>query len=156
VGHLQREFLDDAIYHLTSRAIPERPIYHDDVDRQSFAIRLRRIAAAERWELHAVCLMGTHFHLIVRAGGRRIPDGMRTLNGAYVRAFNRRHGRRGSLLEARYTVTPIRDEEHLVASVEYVLANPVRAGLVEAVEDWPWSTHAASPLRALLKRCLTP
>jgi REP element-mobilizing transposase RayT len=153
---LAREYLDGDVYHLTARGIPELPVLGADTDRQDFAIRLRRSALAERWELHAVCLMDTHYHLVVRAGGDRIPRGMRVLNGAYARAFNARHQRRGSVFEGRYDVTPVRDEEHLAATVLYVEANPVRAGIVDTVEDWPWSTHTASPLRELLKRCLTP
>jgi REP-associated tyrosine transposase len=78
------------------------------------------------------------------------------LNGGYARAFNARHGRRGSLFEQRYSDTPIRDEEHLAQTVRYVWANPVRAGMVECVEDWPWSTWDGSPLSGLLARCLTP
>lgn len=99
--------------------------------------------------------MNTHYHLVV-GGAATIPRGMQLLNGGYARAFNARHGRRGSLFEQRYTDTPMRDEAHLVATIRYLWANPVRAGLVDRVEDWPWSTWDGSPLQRLLEGCLTP
>jgi REP element-mobilizing transposase RayT len=156
VGRLARENQPDCVYHLTARGIAERSVFADDVDRQGFGIRLRRVAVLASWRLHAVCLMDTHYHLVLQAPRGEIPEGMRTLNGSYARAFNARHGRRGSLFEQRYSDTPIRDEEHLADTVRYVWANPVRAGIVEQIEDWPWSTWDGSPLSNLLARCLTP
>jgi putative transposase len=38
------------------------------------------------------------------------------------------------------------DERHLLAAARYVAMNPVKAGLVKAARDWPWSsarTHLA-------------
>lgn len=150
MGRPLRDYRDDTVYHLTARAIAERPLFSTDTDRQDFAIRLRRCAASARLRLYAVCLMGTHAHIVVH-GSVAISAAMRRLAGSYARAYNARHGRRGSLFEERYTDTPIADEEHLAATVLYVEANAVRAGLVADVGDWPWSTHAASPLRALLR-----
>jgi REP element-mobilizing transposase RayT len=100
--------------------------------------------------------MDTHHHIVVQPTFGVVSAGMQVLNGAHSRSFNERHGRRGALFEGRYTTTPIRDEEHLVATVEYVLANPVKAGMVEVVADWPWSTWDGSPLSLLLKGRLTP
>jgi len=34
----------------------------------------------------------------------------------------------------------VRDAEHFAAVVAYVHRNPVKAGLVERAEDWPWSS----------------
>ena len=76
---------------------------------------------------------------------------MRLVNGAHSRAFNKRHARRGSLFESRYTERTIRDEEHLTAAVVYVEHNAVAAGMVDHVADWPWSTHADCDLHRVLR-----
>ena len=96
--------------------------------------------------------MDTHYHLVFQPTLGRVEDAMRDLNGGYARAFNKRHGRRGALFEARYTDRMIRDERHLATTIRYVEFNPVSAGMVEDVEDWPWTTYGDSGL----KRCLTP
>jgi putative transposase len=149
-----RNFEPGAIYHLTSHGIDDRPIFRDDVDRQLFSLRLLRVATSSDWLLYAVCLMDTHHHLVVQ--GSDLSGGMKALNGGHSRAFNKRHGRRGALFESRFADRVIRGEEHLEAAVRYVEGNAVSAGIVDRLADWPWSTHQTSPLRELLKRCLTP
>jgi putative transposase len=96
--------------------------------------------------------MSTHYHLVFRPALGRVSDGMRDLNGAYARAFNKRHGRRGAVFESRYAERTVRDEEHLRETIRYVEFNPVAAGVVRDVEEWPWTTCGDSAL----KRCLTP
>src|SRR5690242_13574790 len=151
-----RCFRSEGVYHLTAHGIDDRPIFRDDVDRQGFAIRLRRIALREAWSLYAACLLGTHYHLVLRPFRGAVAEGLRVLNGGHSRAFNRRHVRRGALFESRYRVQEIRDERHLEAAVRYVEGNAVLSGLVAEPGDWPWSTYPGAPLRALLRRCLTP
>ena len=107
-------------------------------------------ASTSRWcatagTLLAYCLMGTHYHLVLDVEGKTLPEAMRWLNGVYARRFNKRHERRGHLLGARYNTWFIRDERHYTATIRYVLDNPVRAGLCERPEEWPWS-YAAETL----------
>jgi REP element-mobilizing transposase RayT len=156
MGREPRSYDTEGIYHLTTHGIDDRPIFRDDIDRQDFAIRLRRIALRERWRFYAVCLMDTHYHLILRPALGRVSNGMRDLNSGHSRTFNARHVRRGALFEARYRDKPIDDEEHLSVAVHYVEFNPVTAGLVDDVRDWPWSTYSGSALRSVLAKCLTP
>ena len=141
MGRPRREFDASGIYHLTAHGTDDRAIFLDDVDRQSFALRLLRVARRHAWRVWAACLLDTHYHLVVRPSLGQVSDAMKVLNGSHSRAFNSRHERRGALFESRYTNTPIRDEEHLQAAVAYVEYNAVTAGIVEAVSDWPWSTH---------------
>jgi putative transposase len=151
-----RIYHPDGVYHLTAHGVDDRPIFLDDLDRHAFCLRLRRVALASRWELHAVCLMDTHYHLLTRPTLGLVSNAMRVLNGAHSRAFNSRHGRRGALFESRYADREIRNDEHLLAAIAYIEANPVSAGIAIDPADWPWSTYGDSPLRALLKGCLTP
>jgi REP element-mobilizing transposase RayT len=145
-----REFDSSHIYHLTSHGIDERHICRDDVDFQDLALRVGRIGAREGWKWEAACLMGTHYHLVFCPTRGEASDGMRDLNSAYARAFNRRHGRRGALFESRYADRTIRDEEHLRATIQYVEFNAVSAGIVDDVEDWPWTTYGNSAFARLL------
>lgn len=85
--------------------------------------------------------METHYHLLLQEGDVPLSKGMRLLNGRYVTAYNRRHGRRGHLFEARYRDTPIRDEGHLMTAVRYLARNPLEAGACARAEDWPWSSY---------------
>lgn len=60
----------------------------------------------------------------------------------YTAFVNERQGWTGHLFQARFA-SVVMDENHLMAAVRYVTMNPVRAGLVDRAEDWPWSSARA-------------
>lgn len=101
--------------------------------------QLREVIRKFEWGLYAYCLMPNHYHLIVETSIERLSLGLHRLNGDLARSFNDRHKRWGHLFGERFAAFAIRDEEHLRNACEYVLNNPVRAGLCEQAEDWPWS-----------------
>ena len=83
--------------------------------------------------------MTNHYHLVVETELEHLSAGMQRLNGVYAQAFNRRNKRWGHLFGERFASWVVEDENHLARTIEYVLHNPVRAGLVDRPEDWPWS-----------------
>jgi putative transposase len=111
---------------------------------------LGRVVRRYGWQVVAWCLMGNHYHLIVRTRRPNLGRGMRDLNGAYARRFNERHGRYGSVFAERYADKVIRSEEHFLKALRYVALNPVWARLVRRPEHWRWSSHAA--LAGLVRR----
>ncbi len=54
-----------AIYHLMNRGDRREPIFQDDRDRREFLGTLREACAKIGWQVHALCLMPNHFHLVV-------------------------------------------------------------------------------------------
>jgi putative transposase len=93
--------------------------------------------------------MTNHFHLLVTPnaiGG--ISRMMQTL-GRYVRYFNLRHGRTGTLWEGRYRATLIETERYLFTCYRYIEQNPVRAGLVRDPAEYRWSSYAANAFGTL-------
>ena len=67
---------------------------------------------------------------------------MQAIGRRYVRHFNDRHGRSGTLWEGRYKSTLIQTDRYLLACMVYIDLNPVRAGMVAEARDYPWSSHA--------------
>src|SRR5213083_1372802 len=93
--------LPDGYFHVTSRGNRGARVFVEDVDRFEFLHLLSSVAESFRWRVHAHCLMGTHYHLVVETTRERLSDGMRKLNGVYARRFNQRHGLKGHLFETR-------------------------------------------------------
>jgi REP element-mobilizing transposase RayT len=148
MGRNSRCYDPEGIYHLTLHGIDDRPIFMDDVDRQEFCIRFRRVVQSEGWVLYAACLVDTHYHVLVGPTLGRVSEGMRDLNGGYSKAFNRRHGRRGALFEGRFREWTIHDERHFANTVRYIEQNAVACGLAASADDWIWTTaNDNSPLR---------
>jgi putative transposase len=133
----------DAVYHVTSRGDRREPIYRDDDDRRA---QLDVIAlAAERFDaqLLAYCLMGNHYHLVLRTRHANLSRLMRHVNGVYTQAFNHRHGLVGHLLQGRFKAILVDRDAYLLALCRYVERNPVAAGLVADPAAWPWSSCRA-------------
>jgi REP element-mobilizing transposase RayT len=135
----------DALYHVTARGNEKKDIYIDDHDRYFFLKLLEEIVESYELVVYAFCLMGNHYHLLVRTPNANLSRGMRQLNGVYAQHFNKRHDRVGHLFQGRFSAVLIKeeegDEERLLTAARYVVMNPVRAGLASSPEDWRWSSY---------------
>jgi REP-associated tyrosine transposase len=141
---LARSSLPDfGVFHVYSRGVNGTVIAHDDRDRIFWVSTLED--AIRRFDLtcHAYCLMPNHFHLVLEGALEHVSSGMHRLNGLYAQTFNRRHARTGHLFQGRFGIRVIEDESYLHDTCEYVLRNPVRAGLCQAPRDWPWAARVA-------------
>ena len=87
--------------------------------------------------------MTNHYHLLVETVDGNLSRGMRQLNGQYTQHFNRRHGMVGHLFQGRYKAMVVQKETYLLELTRYVVLNPMRARLVDQLEDWPWSSYRA-------------
>ncbi len=130
---------DGGCFHLFARGVDHLTIFRDREDRLTFLDLLAQVVSRERWVCDAFCLMDTHVHLVIEARLEKVSLGMHRLLGTYARRFNDRYGRVGHLFGDRFGARVIGDEAYLRDVVDYVIANPVRAGIAESTDDWPWS-----------------
>jgi putative transposase len=137
---------EGAIYHLMNRGDRREEIFRDDVDRKSFLQTLGTACAKTGWQVHAYCLMGNHFHLVIETPRANLVAGMKWLLGTYTMRFNRRHRLSGHLFAGRYKSLLIdeRAPDYLRTVCDYVHLNPVRARLLkkrERLEKYAWSSY---------------
>ncbi len=145
-----------ALYHVTSRGDRRENIYADDDDRLRFLEILGTVIVDYNWLCHGYCLMDNHYHLIIETLDGNLSKGMRQLNGVYTQASNRRHGRSGHLFQGRYKAILVDKDRYLLELSRYVVLNPLRAtGMVNRLEDWPWSSYSASVGDAPIPEWLT-
>ena len=69
---------------------------------------------------------------------------LRQLNGIYTQWFNRKHHRVGHLFQGRYKSILVGKDTHLQALCQYVVLNPVRAGMVKSPKDYPWCSYRST------------
>ncbi len=134
-----------AIYHVMSRGDRREEIFLDDEDRRRFLRTLGEACERAGWQVHAYCLMGNHFHLVLETPQPTLVAGMKWFLGTYTQRFNARHGMRGHLFAGRYKslVVDGSDDMYLRVVCDYVHLNPARAGLHGAqgrLEDYAWSS----------------
>ena len=135
-----------AIYHVMNRGDRREPIFRDDLDHRRFLATLGEACAKTGWQVHAYCLMGNHFHLVVETPQANLVAGMKWFLGTYTSRFNRRHKLFGHLFSGRYKALVVDGSGHgyLHTVCDYVHLNPVRAGLLTAeqsLRDFPWSSY---------------
>jgi putative transposase len=140
-------------HHVVQRGHNRQPVFIDDQDRRQYLAWLHEAADAHGLAVHAYVLMDNHVHLLAtpeREGALSLA--LQAVGRRYVRWFNRRHGRSGTLWEGRFRSSLVEAERWLLSCQRHIESNPVRCGLVESAADWPWSSHrhhaglAADPL----------
>ena len=130
-------------HHVTQRGNRGADVFLDDDDRRRYLFSLGEYARRHGLAIWAYCLMANHVHFVVVPQGREsLGHAFRDAHRAYAAWLNRRMRERGHLWQGRF-FSCVLDDPHLWACVRYVERNPVRAGLVERAEDWPWSSAAA-------------
>ncbi|SFC01325.1 putative transposase [Polaromonas sp. OV174] len=142
MARLPRLTLPGYPHHIIQRGNNRQPIFASTADYQMLLALLDENARKFGVALHAYVLMGNHFHLLATpTTGDGLPQMMQAVGRRYVRYFNDRQGRSGTLWEGRYRSTLIETDRYLLACMAYMDLNPVRAGLVAEPKDYPWSSY---------------
>ena len=132
-------------HHIIQRGNNRQAIFMDAADFEFMLDLLTEQSKKFQVAVHAYVLMSNHFHLLATPDTvDGLPLMMQSVGRSYVRYFNHRHGRTGTLWEGRYRSTIVQSERYLLACMAYIDLNPVRAGMVAQPADYPWSSHAHS------------
>ncbi len=143
MARLPRLTLPGVVHHVLLRGNNRQAVFLERLDREDFLGLLAQYAAEHQVQVHAYVLMDNHLHLLLTPQSEGAISGyMQAVGRAYVRRFNQRHGRSGTLWEGRYRSTLIDADEYLLPCMVFLDLNPVRAGLVHTAEQYPWSSHA--------------
>ncbi|MCW5964071.1 MAG: transposase [Bryobacterales bacterium] len=129
-------------HHVTQRGNFRRDIFFDDQDRQTYLDQLSEAFDDPQLRIWGHCLMSNHVHLIVVPNVRLHGQSFRIAHSNYSRWLNIRLRRCGHVWQNRYFSCPL-DPAHAAYAMRYVEFNPVRAGMVESVLDYAWSSAKA-------------
>ena len=118
----------------------------DDSDRNCFLETLAECCGKTDWQVHALCLMSNHFHLVVETPKANLVAGMKWFLGTYTGRFNRRHKLFGHLFSGRYKslIVDGSGSGYLRTVCDYVHLNPRRAKLLAAgqpLRAYQWSSY---------------
>ena len=143
MARLPRLTLPGFAHHIIQRGNNRQPIFIATADYQMMLDLLEENSNKFEVAIHAYVLMGNHFHLLATPQTTEgLAQMMQAVGRRYVRYFNDRQGRSGTLWEGRFKSTLIQTERYLLACMAYIDLNPVRAGMVVQAGDYPWSSFA--------------
>lgn len=124
-------------YLLTTATHQRQPLFSDFTLGRLLVAELRA-ANGEGWVTSlAWVVMPDHLHWLVELCDHSLDRLMRRIKGNSSRHINRRIGCSGMLWQQGFHDRAVRREEDLRAIARYIIANPLRAGLVERVGDYP-------------------
>jgi putative transposase len=129
--------------HVIQRGNNRSVCFFAEADYAFYLECLNKASVRYECEVHAYVLMTNHVHLLLSpAGVGVVAHMMQSIGRSYVRYINGAYKRTGTLWEGRYKASLIDSERYLLTCYRYIELNPVRAGIVQRAEDYPWSSHA--------------
>lgn len=127
--------------HIVQRGNNRTATFIDQADYRVYLAVLQLTRSRVGCAIHAYALMPNHVHLLITPETKAAPARlMQRIGRWYVRYFNERHGRTGTLWEGRYRSSLIDSERYFLACSRYIELNPVRAGIVAIPSDFEWSS----------------
>ena len=137
-----RQLSPTGIYHIMLRGINQQQILEDIEDNEKFIEILKDCKLISGYKLYAYCLMGNHLHLIIRAEKEPLELIFKRICGRYVYWYNAKYRRVGHLFQDRFKSEPIEDEGYFLSVLRYIHKNPVKAGLVKKLGEYPYSSYS--------------
>jgi putative transposase len=115
---------------------------------------LRSNVAAGKFELHDFVVMPDHIHLLMTLPkGTTIEKAMQLIKGGFSYRLKHDYGFQGEVWQRGFSELRINDRESWLQCREYIGQNPVKAGLADSPEQYPYSyTYLAKKRRQVLKR----
>ena len=142
MARLPRLAIAGCPHHVLQRGNNRQPVFLDDADRQRYLALLGEAASRFKVAVHAFVLLDNHVHLLLTpADSTGLSQTMQTLGRAYVRYFNDRHGRSGTLWEGRYRSAPLEGTAYLLPCLVWLDTHPVRGWLASEPAAYSWSSH---------------
>lgn len=142
MARLSRLFLPDCPQHVIQRGNNRMVIFRQEQDYRQFLEWLRNAALDYGVSIHSYVLMSNHLHLLASAKqSDALGRMMQSVGRRYVRYFNDKYERTGTLWEGRYRSTLVESSRYFMICSRYIELNPVRGGIVINPAYYPWSSY---------------
>ena len=126
-------------HHIINRGVNRSDVFVSDADKEIFVGIVCKACRIYDVVLHDYCLMDNHYHLLIENRYENLSLFMRQINANYAIYFNKQHHRTGHLWQGRYRSWYILGEEYLFHTIRYIEHNPIEAGIVAQVRDYPYT-----------------
>ncbi len=126
------------IYLVTTATKNRRPIFADWSVAHTAVQTFTSPPVLQHSRLLCWVLMPDHVHWLIQVDQQTLSGEVKRLKAATAREINRRVGSTGSLWQPGFHDRAIRRDEDIRQVARYIVANPLRAGLVEHIGDYPF------------------
>lgn len=153
------DFIRQNIYHIYNRGNDKQTIFFNEGNYIYFLQKVRKYIFPH-CDMLAYVLMPNHFHFLIHADERTekqladlqmprniLSEGIRLLLSAYTKGINKQQERTGNLIQQNikskcvFDASKFREEGYATTCFHYIHQNPLRAGFVDKIEDWHYSSY---------------
>jgi len=147
MARLPRIVVPNQPLHIMHRGNNRQDIFESEEDLTRMKEDIEHSLLKSGCSLHAYVIMTNHLHLLVTPKDReQLTVFMQSMANRYVRYFNAKKKRTGTIWEGRFKSCLVDSEHYLFALYKYIEMNPVRAGMVLDPVDYKWSSYAHNAL----------
>ena len=128
-------------YHVLCRGNGRQRVFRKPGNYAAFVALFDQAQERVPMRIVGYCLMPNHFHLVLwPAADGDLSRWMQWVLSTHVRRYHEHYRGSGHVWQGRFKAFPIQEDEHLMSVLRYVERNPLRANMVTAAADWPWSS----------------
>ena len=101
-----------------------------------------KLKQAQEIDIISYCIMNNHAHILIKTEIlEELSKYMQRLNTSYAKYYNKKYDRVGYVFRDRYKAEGIYSENHLYNCIKYIYDNPVKAGICDKAEEYPYSNY---------------
>ena len=142
MSRLARTISESGVYHILFRGVNQQNIFEEASDFKKLKETIRIVKQEMCFEIYAYCFMSNHVHMVLKEKNTGdISLIMKRILTKYVRWYNIKYGRSGALIANRYKSVPVEIDEYFLQLIRYVHQNPIKAGMVSELVDYPYSSY---------------
>lgn len=132
---------ENAFYHITARGNRREKIFYSDRDKEVFLKKLEEMLIKYSMICQTYCLMDNHYHLFIKTTQPNLSQGIHYLNSSYANWFRNKHQIIGPIFQGRFKSILVDADNYALVLSAYIHLNPLRAGIIRQLEDYPWSSY---------------
>lgn len=132
-----------AWYHVMNRVAGRGLVFKERWVTDLFLRMLQEADHRFQVECHVYCLMGNHYHLLLRTPEANLGRAMRHFSGLFTQHYNRHLRKDGPLFRGRYKAILVDADSYLLAVSRYIHRNPLEAGIVRKLDSYASSSYPA-------------
>jgi putative transposase len=136
-------FLEDTLYMLTASTYQKQAFLNSDKRKLDWISAFLKASEIYQWEIIAWVVLHNHYHAIVRSPKQKL--NMAKFIASYHKFTARKWNQEDQLLGRKvwwnYWDTCIRSEKDYLARLNYIFLNPVKHGIVNDPENYPFSNY---------------
>lgn len=142
MSRASRSYSQSGVYHILFRGVNQQNIFEEKGDYNKLKETIATVKEEMGFEIYAYCFMSNHVHIVLKEKNEKdISLIMKRILTKYARWYNIKYGRSGALIANRYKSVPVEIDEYFIHLIRYVHQNPLKAGLVERLEEYPYSSY---------------